>query len=143
MKNVLEFTHFHQFCCIFIGKDKVFQGLLYSYSAPYSRELNQSCIDTLVPLISVPLISAIPLISTQFVCKNFLFSKTYHLCNLSLVHTFSCKIYIFGCSGEYLGFFEYFVARYHFITSPHFFSIESAKHICGLHTKKKFIFERC
>ena len=28
VKNVLQFTHFHQFCFNFIGKDEVFHGLL-------------------------------------------------------------------------------------------------------------------
>ena len=31
-ENVLQFTHFYQFCSNFIGKDEVFHGLLYLYN---------------------------------------------------------------------------------------------------------------
>ena len=33
VKNVVQFTHFHQFCFNFIGKDEVFHGLLCPYVA--------------------------------------------------------------------------------------------------------------
>ena len=34
-KKILQFTHFHQFCFNFIGKDEVFHGLLFFYIFVY------------------------------------------------------------------------------------------------------------
>ena len=56
-------------------------------------------------------------------------------------HFFLQNLTFFVALGNVLEFLN--ILLFGTITSPHFFSIESAKHICGLHTKKKLIFERC